>query len=338
MRLNISNLVLLIFVLAGSSLRAQDVHFSMYHFNRLQINPALTGMFNGDKHVAILHKQQYFSVPVEYLTFTGSYDMKFRRSKDQKGFFSGGGIFTYDRSGDSKLALASLNLMGSYTRQLARGFFGGLGVSLGGGQRSFQNGSNLTWDNQWTGTVFDPSLPSGETFTRTNFFFFDLGAGINFRLQGKDRTKLDFGAGAFHLTRPDFAFYETNDAKLPIRSAFSALGVLKLAEVLDLYANGLYHLQGPYKETVVGGGVIIHLSTRKAREVELHLGVGGRLKDALIPMIALGYDGWKGGFAYDINTSAFDAATNGRGGPEFFLTYTYKKLWPFDQTKVCSIF
>ncbi len=92
------------------------------------------------------------------------------------------------------------------------------------------------------------------------------------------------------------------------------------------------------KWAVVGGGIILHLSTKRAREVELHLGVATRLEDAIIPMIALGYDGWKGGFSYDVNTSDFKNATDKKGGPEFFLTYTWKKLYPLEQTRVCSIF
>ena len=128
------------------------------------------------------------------------------------------------------------------------------------------------------------------------------------------------------------------DSRLPIRLSFYGLGILKVLDILDIYANGLYQDQGPYSETVLGGGAIIHLSNKKAREVELHLGAAVRLNDALIPQIALGYDGWKGGFSYDINTSDFEVATNGKGGPEFFLTYTYKKLCPLKQTKVCTIF
>ncbi len=336
MKLNIS-LTAVIFYLLTIPLTAQDIHLSQYHFDRLQINPALTGMFNGDKQVAVIHKQQYFSVPVDYLTFSGSFDMKIRKTQTQKGFFSAGALFNFDQSGDSRLSLGSLTFNGSYTRALTRSLFAGAGVYLGGGQRAFKQ-ADLQWDNQWNGTVFDPTLPSGEDFSRTNFFFLDLGAGANIRVQGKDRTKLDLGIGAFHLNKAKYSFYTDSDIRLPIRTSIHALGILKLANRLDLYANGLLQNQGPYEETVVGGGFIVHISNKKSREVELHLGMATRLKDALIPMIALGYDGWKGGFSYDINTSDFQAATDRKGGPEFFLTYTYKKLWPLEQTRVCSIF
>lgn len=337
MKLNISLAGALFCFLLSQAISAQDIHLSQYHFDRLQINPGLTGIFNGDKQATVIHKQQYFSVPVDYLTFSGSFDMKFLRDVDQDGFFSAGVLFNYDQAGDSKLSIAQLALNGSYTRVLTKSLFATVGVSLGGGQRSFST-TDLTWGHWWAGDHVDPSL-GPEPFDETNFLFLDLGAGANIRLQGRDRTKIDLGIGAFHLNTPDFSFDDDNqNFDLPIRTSIHALGVLKLANRLDLYANGLLQNQGPYEETLYGGGLIIHISNKKAREVELHLGIASRVDDALIPMIALGYDGWKGGFSYDINTSGFEAATDGKGGPEFFLTYTYKKLRPLQQTKVCSIF
>lgn len=337
MKMNISLAGIIFYLLTINFIAAQDVHLSMYQFDRLQINPGLTGVFNGDKQVSLVHKQQYFAVPVDYLTFSGSYDVKFNPCYSEKGFFSAGVLFNYDQSGDSRLTLASLAVNGSYTLPLSPSMFITGGAYLGGGQRSFSE-QDLEWENQWNGTIYDPSLPSGENFDRTGFAFLDVGAGANFRIQGVERTKLDVGVGAFHLNQPKYSFYKSADITLPIRLSLYAMGVLKIANVLDLYANGLYQNQDPYTETVLGGGLIIHLSNRKAREVELQLGAAVRLDDAIIPMVAIGYDGWKGGFSYDVNTSGFEAATDGKGGPEFFLNYTFKKLCPLRQTKVCTIF
>ncbi len=337
MKLNISITGVILYFLSIHFIAAQDIHLSQYHFDRLMVNPALTGIFNGNKQVAFIHKQQYFSVPVDYLTFSASYDTKFLKTQSQRGFFSAGVLFNFDQAGDSKLSLGSLALNGSYTRALTRFFFLTAGAYAGGGQRSFKE-DGLEWENQWIGSGFDPNIPSGETFSRTNFFFFDVGAGLNLRLQGRDRTKIDVGLGAFHLTKPDYAFYETDDVKLPVRTSIYAMGVLKLFSRLDLYANGIRQQQGPYEETLLGGGIIIHISNKLSREVELHLGAANRLDDSVIPMVAIGYDGWRAGFSYDVNTSPFKAATGKAGGPEFFLNYTWKKLWPLEQTRVCSIF
>lgn len=341
MKLNISIAGVIFYFLSVHFISAQDIHLSQYHFDRLMVNPALTGIFNGNRQVSLIHKQQYFSVPVDYLTFSGSYDTKFLKTQNQRGFFSAGVLFNYDQAGDAQLALGSLTLNGSYTRALTRSFFISAGAYVGGGQRSFkydETTDNLQFNEQWDGSAFNPSLPSGESFDRSNFFFFDVGAGLNLRLQGRDRTKIDVGLGGFHLTQPNYAFYSNGDIPLPIRTSIYALGVLKLFSRLDLYANGLRQNQGPYEETVLGGGIIIHISNKIAREVELHIGAASRLKDAVIPMIAIGYDGWKAGFAYDINTSNFKVATNKAGGPEFFVNYNWKKLWPLDQTRVCTIF
>ena len=341
MRLNISITGVFVFFLCTNFLSAQDIHLSQYHFDRLEINPALTGIFNGDRQVSLIHKQQFFSVPVNYLTFSGSYDTKFNKVQHPDGFFSAGILFNYDQAGESDLSVINLSVNGSYTRALSRSFFVGLGAYVGGGQRSF-NEKDLKWDHGWNGTSYDPNLGSGENFNSTSFTFLDLGAGLNVRLQGKDRTKIDLGVGAFHLNEPGYSFdlkQNGNDnITLPARFSFHALGVLKLGSRLDVFGNGLYQEQGPYSETVLGGGVIVHISNKLAREVELHLGVGDRLEDAIIPMVAIGYDGWKAGFSYDINTSNFKTATDEKGGPEIFVNYTFKKLWPLEPKRVCSIF
>ena len=87
MKLNISIAGVILYFLAIQLISAQDIHLSQYHFDRLMVNPALTGIFNGNRQVALIHKQQYFSVPVDYLTFSGSYDTKFLKTQNQPGFF-----------------------------------------------------------------------------------------------------------------------------------------------------------------------------------------------------------------------------------------------------------
>jgi len=68
------------------------------------------------------------------------------------------------------------------------------------------------------------------------------------------------------------------------------------------------------------------------------LGIADRLGDALIPKIAVEYNSWYAGVSFDINTSSFKEATNGRGGPEFSLIYTFAKSRPLSQLKACPIF
>ncbi|MDX1409664.1 MAG: type IX secretion system membrane protein PorP/SprF, partial [Saprospiraceae bacterium] len=252
-------------------------------------------------------------------------------------FWSAGAVFNYDRAGDADLAMAYLGLNGSYTFGFSPSVFVTAGAVLGGGQRSLRTGEIL-WGNYWDGERVDPTLPSGEPNFDDNKFYFDLGGGLNLRLQQSSRTKIDIGAGLFHLNKPNNTFYNDATVELPVRTALQASGSLQLFDVMDLLVNGLVQFEGPYQEIVLGGMLNFHISQKKAREVQFAVGVGYRLDDALIPQVAVAYDGWRAGFSYDVNTSIFDVATNQRGGPEFSLIYIITDVRPLPETKLCKIF
>lgn len=328
-------------VLAGclvffSENQAQDLHFSQFQNSPMNHNPALTGIFSGDKRFAANFRRQWFSVPVDYLTFSASYDRKFRPD-GANSFWSAGGVFNYDSAGDADLAMAYLGLSGSYTFAFNPSVLLTAGATLGGGQRSVDFAA-IDWGNYWDGERVDRTRSSGEPAIDENHFFFDLGAGLNLRLQESARTKLDLGVGLFHLNKPNTTFYDDSSVELPVRTALQANGSLKLFDAMDLLVNGLVQFEGPYQEIVLGGMLNFHISRKKAREVQFAVGVGYRLDDALIPQVAVAYDGWRAGFSYDVNTSIFDVATNERGGPEFSLIYIITDVRPLDTSKLCKIF
>jgi hypothetical protein len=183
-------------------------------------------------------------------------------------------------------------------------------ATIGGGQRG-SNVEGLRWGNHWDGDIVDLTRPSGEEDLDENHFMFDLGAGVNCVCKSA-RTRLDIGQEAY-LNRRNDTFYPDGNGKVPIRLALQGYGSLEVLPQLDLQANILTQFSGPYQEIVLGGMLNIHISTKKAREIQFGVGVGVRLDDALIPQVALSYDGWRAGFSYDVNTSGFDVATNERG-------------------------
>jgi len=317
-------------------LNAQDLHFSMFQNSPLNHNPGLTGVFNGDQRYAASYRRQWFDVPVEYMTFSGSYDRNFLRD-GAKNFWSGGILFDYDQAGKSELSTAFLGVTGSYTVALKPSMLLTGGAIIGGGQKSAKT-ANLLWGNQWDGERVDPTLPTGENDLDQNHFYFDVGAGVNLRLQKSARTRLDIGGAALHLNQPNNTFYPNGDANLYIRYAAQACASLEVLPQLDVQFNGLAQFAGPNQEIVLGGMLNIHVSTKKTREVQFGIGLGVRLDDALIPQVALSYDGWRAGFSYDINTSMFDVATNEHGGPEFSLIYTITQVRALEQSKLCKIF
>ena len=315
---------------------AQDLHFSQFQNSPLNHNPALTGIFHGDKRFIANYRRQWFDVPVDYLTFSGSYDMKFRRD-GANSFWGAGVLFNYDRAGDARLATAYLGLNGSYTFGFTPGVLLTAGATIGGGQKSLRT-SKLLWGNYWDGTKVDITRPSREPDIIDSKFYLDLGAGLNLRLQSSSRTYVDIGAGAFHLNKPNNTFYENASVELPIRAAFQATGSVQLLSFLDLIGNALYHISGPFQEIVAGAMINFHISQKRAREVQFAVGAAIRIDDAIIPMVEFLYDGWRASFSYDINTSIFEEATGGRGGPEFSLIYIITDVRPLDDSKLCRIF
>ena len=315
-------------------MNAQDIHFSQFGNSPLNLNPALTGMFAGDMRFVGNYRSQWTTVPVSYLTFSGAFDMKFDQICSNHDQWAGGILFNYDVAGDSKLHTAQIALNGSYTHQINQKNYLSLGVQLSGYQRGFKT-DDLEWDAQFNSRWYDPSLPSNEVFRDQNIFFGDFSAGLNWHWQkpnsqtnweNQNRTKVDIGASIFHINRPDQSFYD-NEIKCDcyMRYNIHGMGTVRVANPLDLVLMGVYQAQGPHSETVLGVGGKIHLDNSLARRVSVLLGLNFRLGDAFIPNIEVQYNAWRVGLSYDVNTSAFNIATDRFGGPEVSVQYIFVK-------------
>ncbi|MFK7932983.1 MAG: PorP/SprF family type IX secretion system membrane protein [Saprospiraceae bacterium] len=336
------------------TLSAQDIHFSQFYNSSLNLNPGLTGVHGGDVRIGGNFRQQWESVPVPYLTFSGMYETRIKEDTRKNGYFSGAVLFNYDRAGDAKLSMTNFGLSGSYSTQLSEKVFLTGGAQLMLNQRAFRT-DDLRFGDQFNGESFDPTLPQ-ESFTNTNNFYADLSLGGNVRFQMKNanrwkrRSKLDVGVGLFHLNRPQLGFYDSEDIKLPIRVSIYAMGMLMVSPAFDIVLNGSVQLQNPYQENVFGAGGRIHLNRKRTKEAALQLGASYRFNrfgettlpsekfgDAIIPNLELHFTQWRFGASYDINISDFSVATENRGGPEFSVQYLIYKVKPLPQFKICPI-
>jgi len=318
---------------------SQDIHYSQFYNSPLNINPALTGIFNGDMRFSGNFRDQWRSVPVPYTTYTGSFDMKVNPNNSEKGFWGFGVNLNYDESGFVRLNHIQLGISGSYTAIINKSNFLTAGIQIGGAQRALRN-RDITTNSQFTGLEFDPTLPILEDIDQFNFLYFDASAGLNYRIQGKDgRSKIDLGGAYFHLNTPNQGFIDGGaDNPLPSRFSFSALGALKITNGIDLLANGIYQIQGPNSEALAGGGARFYLNQRRGKELAIAVLGHFRFGDAIIPSVEFYYKTWHLGFSYDLNTSPFTVATNRRGGPELSLSYRILKVKPLGTFKTCPIY
>ena len=332
------------FLLMYGCLAGQDIHFSQYYNAPLNLSPALTGISSGDVRIGGIYRSQWNAANSPYKTILASGEYRFYTMAHPDWWFSGGLMVFYDRAGDSKLETTNVSLSGSYTKMLSKGNFLTLGVAAGFGQRSFDF-AKLTFDEQWNGDVFDPNRIITEDFNNTNISYPDFGAGVNYRGQNpkysaKPRSKVDLGAGVYHLFQPEQNFNSSDQSKLPFRLGVYFLPTLQLNQKADLIGNLTYQVQGKSAEALAGVAYRHHLSTKKAKELALQFGVGFRFNaigDALIPSAELHYRDMIAAISWDINVSDFSAATNRNGGPELSFRYIIKKVYPLRAFKACPL-
>ena len=335
--LNTVTLMCIFFI--SKDIHSQDLHYSQFYNSPQNINPALTGVFNGDHRYMVSMRDQWRFVPVPWFTMSGAYDRKLYALKGNQHFLGIGGSLNHDRQGDSKLNLTSLNVNGAYHRIINANHVISAGLTLGLASRGFNN-TLLTWDKQWDGEAFNSALPTGESYSnleRVNFL--ETGLGVNYRYQKAKRTYADIGASALHLLKPNSAFYNNDVANLPRRVTLSVTGQVQLTGFLDIQVHALHQIQGPYNETIFGGLGKIYISEKKGKEIQLHAGLGYRTAQSFIPTIAVQYNNIYAGLSYDVDTNNFnDIVNSNKGGPEIHVRYIIANVRPMREAKVCPIY
>ncbi len=327
----------MVFFFIPNEIFSQDLHYSQFYNSPLNVNPALTGIYNGDLRFMMSVRDQWRSVPVPWFTFSGAFDKRLSSNERDNRFWSVGFSYNYDRQGASNLNLNSLNLSASFSKIINTSNIITVGGLVGYTMRGY-NLNTLTWDKQWDGERVNINLPSGEMFDLDKVGFIETGAGINYRWQKSNRTNLNLGVGAFHLHEPQTGFYETDDVKLPMRMTFSGEGSFKVMDMLDFGVNALMQMQGSYEEMLFGGLFKIHLSQSRGKENELHIGAGYRTSKFLYPTVALKLNSLFVGVSYDIDFTEFDALHDSNGGPEIHVRYIITNVKPLKFFKACPIF
>ncbi|MEO0775303.1 MAG: PorP/SprF family type IX secretion system membrane protein [Bacteroidota bacterium] len=340
---------LLLFFL-GVVLRApaQDLHFSQYYHSPQNLNPALAGVMAADYRISSLYRSQWQSVPVPYLTYTGSFDLKYFLPRHREGFLGGGLLFNYDRAGSARWRVAHLGLSLNYSRALNEGDILTAGFQIGRAQRSLNVGA-LTFANQYNGEQFDPNRATGEDNLQDNGFgYTDLSVGLNWnftrrRGRGVGTSSGNLGLSIAHVNQPELGVYTSTRPRLPARITVYNFGWIELpgSERLDLFYSVYGTVMGTSNEAMLGADLRYHLDAASGKKVALSLGLHYRpvgINDALFPVLKVFYESWTVGFSYDINLSEFRVATDGRGGPEVSVIYTITTVKPLKTFRACPIF
>ncbi len=318
--------ILIAFMFGAFTGHGQDIHLSQFFNTPLLRNPALAGLFTGDVRVQAVYRNQWQSIGFPYQTNALSGEYKFAVGSGDD-YMTVGGTAFYDQAGIMKLKTLQVMPAINFHKSLSanRNSYLSGGFTAGIINRQF-DGQNLTFDNQYTGGRFNPAAASGERFTGISKMVFDIALGLSYNSDIGENGVYYVGGSYWHFHKPIIGFISNDIQLLPKWQANAGYKTELTNEVeLSLEANHL--IQGPYSETI--GGAMVKYRLDQFMQVGdpgiTNFSVGGglfyRLNDAIIPYVQVSYNHIDVGVSYDVNTSSLRAASQGRGGFEFSLTY-----------------
>lgn len=337
-------LIIAFITLSTLHVQAQDAHLSMYDAAPLYLNPAMTGVFEGDWRVHGQYRSQWKSVNFKpYQSSLISFDMPVKKW----GF---GAQITNFRAGIGNFNALQGLVSIAYTTPINRTKAHNISFGIQGGvaQKSVEY-QLLSFNNQYStnnGGEFDMTIASQEEFAGQSLITPSVNAGFLY-FYAKQHSRLNpfIGVSAFNLTEPQETFFD-KDNKLPMRFYGHVGTRINFSEVFYMIPKGLIMNQRDYWEQtyaidagyyvkggdlyLIGGALFRTVGWPNSFEDE----VASIAEDAMVVSVGLKLENITAKVAYDVNISSLSTVSSGRGGFEISLTYVNQKKKPETQ-KIC---
>ncbi|OCX50388.1 hypothetical protein BEL04_21630 [Mucilaginibacter sp. PPCGB 2223] len=312
------NTVILLLVLAGTANAQVDPHFSQYYAYPMWLNPALTGVIDGDARITANLKDQWRGVDNGYKTGGVSGDL---RTSDKVAL----GFNMIDQSAGT----AGYNYLATYgsfayqipvsDNQYQKLSFG---IQAGFINRSF-DANKLQFDNQYNSSTggYDGSMSNFENFTTTSAMIFDASAGVFYYDGNPDNdVNLFGGVAAAHLTPAKNPVNSDGlNGTLPFRYTIHGGLRIRASELVDITTHALYI--GQEKNQICAAGM--NLELRFQADHSLILGGMYRLNDAAVANLGFHMGNTIIGMSYDYTTSPLQTAMP-QGTYEISISYLFK--------------
>ena len=299
---------------------AQDAHLSMYDAAPLYLNPALTGVMDGDFRLHAQYRTQWKSVNFKpYTSILASFDMPIKK-------WSFGLQISNFRAGFGNFNVIQGLLSTSYNTAIdkRKNHFLSFGVQAGAMQKSLEY-QLLSFNNQYNfsnGGEFDQTLVSGENFGAQSVVVPSVNASaIYYFAKQKSRLNPFVGFSAFNLLNSKESLFG-QDNRLLFRYYVHIGTRVNITELLYVIPKVLIMNQGKFNEQTYAAELGYYL---KGSEMYLLGGIIYRSKDALVATLGVKKDAFIVKVGYDFNLSSLTSSSSGRGGLELSLTYTHKK-------------
>ncbi|MBM3922595.1 MAG: type IX secretion system membrane protein PorP/SprF [Sphingomonadales bacterium] len=312
-----------VFLFAATSGLAQDPHYTQFFATPYLINPAYTGVFDGDLRLSTNYRQQWMGLASPITSMVASVDGKlFNDGVYHQNPFNVGLAFQSDKTLNGALSSNGLTANASYHIPLDREGYQSLGIGLSGtyGKRNF-NFSNMASASQFTSGGFNLALPSGEIAMENMKPHFSVGAGVLYcNSKPEEGSFFEIGVGAYHLNRPLQTILYEGTSVIPMR--VSAHTFLQRYVGSDLLLDGrlLYQLQAG-SDYLLGGIALSKLLEEDPQGSLIGLGCWYRTGDAIAPYLFGEFNSLRIGFTYDIQLNDIRKPTAPVTTIEFSLQY-----------------
>ncbi len=299
--------------------RGQDAAFSQIMAVPLQLNPAMSGAYEGTFRLSTLYRSQWNNLLEDaYRTYYLSGDARLSLNskaivEDYIGVgvqFYSDNMRTYDFTNNSILVSAAFHKTLS---QLNNNILS-IGFQAGMIQKNFTY-QKFTFQDQFNG-VNDFSFTTAETLPLNNYSYLDFSTGINYSgTIGAHSNTMVLGMGFFHVNTPNISFYQNEsnidenilkDIDLNMRMTFYSLFDLDLNKFWSISPRVVAQMQGKHLRIEPGSGFRYEMS--ESFENAVHFGLYGRLNNSLdkvnftdlILMAGIETNGLFFGLSYDI--------------------------------------
>lgn len=312
--------MLLCSLLATFFSQAQDLHLSQFFNSPLTTNPANTGFIpDGDYRLGANYRNQWSSVmTMPYKTMSVFGDMQLGKDQMENGWVGIGGAILKDVAGSGNLTSTKIYGSVAYHQLLGNSSLLSLGFNAGYANKQI-NVANLKFPDQFDGHFFDNKLPTSVALTNNNIGYLDMQVGMNYAYFPTENIYVNGGFSAHHVNSPRESFFDAADAtnRIPIRYIGFLNGSFMLNDQWIVNPNAYVTVQARSSEIVAGANAQYNLSGDG--ENVLIAGLYYRHKEAVIPMVGLGYKDYAFSFTYDATLSSLSAYNNTRGAFEFSL-------------------
>lgn len=333
-------------LLMSLALKAQDVHFSQIHASPTIMNPAMTGLFEGDLRVILNYRSQWNNFTNGYRTFATSADTKL--IKIGKHDFIGAGMQVYkDVGGDIDFTTSYGGLSFSLLKSLD-----GQGKNfIAFGLQSSYASNSVNYDK----IVAHDKEPLIEGGAADQINYWDISAGIGWFYALDKYNMVYAGLALSHINEPRVSFFENDYGStdvLKYRNLTIHGGAdIKLNDDMSLKPNFVFKDQGPHREILVGTFWKYKKLRSKLRQpaslyfggwmrwyIDQQLDVRGT--DAFILAIRFDYKKMFMTFSFDANISSLRRVSAGNGGPELSIikVFDYEKQRRRSNKVICPAF